>query len=81
MTITKEYIEELRELYFDVALDSDKTELRTFLAHFETKECSKVYSLIGEQASYIDDLVSEISSAFEIQGFIKGFIYAKGLLK
>lgn len=81
MTITKEYLKELRELYFDVAQDSDKTELRTFLAHFETEDCIKIYSSIGEQASYIDELVSEVSSAFEIQGFIKGFIYAKELLK
>ncbi len=81
MTITKEYLKELRELYFDVAQDSDKTELRKFLAHFETEECKKIYSSIGEQASYIDELVSEISSAFEIQGFIMGFIYAKELLK
>lgn len=80
MTITKEYLKELRELYFDVAEDSDKTELRTFLAHFETEECIKIYSSIGEQTSYIDELVSEVSSAFEIQGFIKGFIYARELL-
>lgn len=81
MTITKEYLKELRELYLDVALDSDKTELRKFLAHFETEDCIKIYSSIREQASYIADLVAEVSSAFEIQGFIKGFIYARELLR
>lgn len=81
MTITKEYLKELRELYFDVAQDSDKTELRTFLAHFETEECSELFKTSENLPEQLSCLMTDVSSAFEIQGFIKGFIYARELLR
>ena len=42
MTITTEYIKELRELFFDVAEDSNKTELRIFLQNLKQKSAVKL---------------------------------------
>lgn len=81
MTITKEYLKELRELYFDVAFDSDKTELRKFLAKFEMEECSELFKTSENLPEQLSCLMTDVSSAFEAQGFIKGFIYAKEIMK
>lgn len=92
MTITTEYIKELRQLFLDVAEDSNKTELRKFFAKFETEECSKAIDdnekicnelrqISNDTAENVDYTFAQGISAFEIQGFIKGFLYAKELMR
>lgn len=92
MNITKNYLEELKQIYLDVTQDNEKTETRSFLMHFELDECKKAdigQSELFEKAkktsvelamSFNDSICDSLTS-HEMQGFLMGFIYAKELLR
>lgn len=91
MKITAEMIKEVQELYYDVAMDGNRTETQQFMAQLETDKLYNAQNAFEELieeltrsdprfANRLSDANMTVRAFAENNGFIKGFLYARALL-